>query len=70
MSIWGSSCDSERMKLLTLLFFAATLFAADPVMPDTAIMNVTHPDKINWQKGATQDVATLQGDPSKPGLYM
>lgn len=58
------------MKLLTLLLACSSLFAADPVMPDQAIMKVTLPDKINWQKGATQDVATLQGDPSKPGLYM
>jgi uncharacterized RmlC-like cupin family protein len=58
------------MKLLILLLASACLFAADPVMPDTAIMKVTLPDKINWRKGTTSDTALLQGDPSKPGIYM
>lgn len=58
------------MKLLPLLLITASLFAADPAFPDPAIMKVTLPDKIDWRIGPTQDTATLQGDPSKPGLYM
>jgi quercetin dioxygenase-like cupin family protein len=55
------------MKLLTLLLASAALFAAEP---DPAIMKVTLPDKIEWRKGASSDTAMLQGDPSKPGIYM
>ena len=58
------------MKLLTLLLACAALFAAEPAFPAPAIMKVTLPDKINWQKGVASDTALLQGDPSKPGLYM
>ncbi len=61
------------MKLVTLLFASVALFAQTVVsqtMPDPAIMKVTLPDKINWQRSASSDTAILQGDPSKPGLYI
>ena len=37
---------------------------------DPQSITVTLPDKINWQKGANNETATLQGDPSKPGIYV
>ncbi len=55
------------MKLLLLLASTA-LFAQ--TLPDPKIMSVTLPDKIDWRKGASSDTALLQGDPSKPGLYI
>lgn len=38
--------------------------------PDPKAVVFTLPDKIEWKKGAGADNATLQGDPSKPGLYI
>lgn len=44
------------------------LFGAD--LPDPKIMSVTLPENIEWRKSASSDTAILQGDPSKPGLYI
>ena len=41
--------------------------AADP---DPKIILYTAPDKIVWRKGAASDTALIQGDPSKPGIYI
>jgi quercetin dioxygenase-like cupin family protein len=38
--------------------------------PDPKIISYTLPENIPWQKGANTDTAILQGDPSKPGLYI
>jgi len=38
--------------------------------PDPKIVSYTLPDKIQWRKGANADTATIQGDPSKPGIYI
>jgi hypothetical protein len=38
--------------------------------PDPKAVTVTIPDKIEWRKGANSDTANVQGDPSKPGLYI
>ena len=38
--------------------------------PDPKAVSYTVPDKIEWRKGANADTATLQGDPSKPGIYI
>lgn len=38
--------------------------------PDPKAVTFTLPDKIDWKKGPAQDTATLQGDPSKPGIYI
>lgn len=38
--------------------------------PDPKAITFTLPDKIDWKKGAANDTAILQGDPSKPGLYI
>ena len=41
--------------------------AADP---DPKVVTYTAPDKIVWKTGAAADTATIQGDPSKPGVYI
>jgi len=38
--------------------------------PDPKALTYTLPENIKWNKGANQDNAILQGDPSKPGLYV
>jgi hypothetical protein len=38
--------------------------------PDPKIISYTLPDNIVWKKSANTDTATLQGDPSKPGVYI
>lgn len=38
--------------------------------PDPKAITYTLPDKIDWKKGPNNDTAILQGDPSKPGLYI
>lgn len=55
------------------VFLAAVVFVLAPVRasePDPKAVAVTLPDKIQWRKGAGNDTATVQGDPSKPGLYI
>ncbi|HLQ76973.1 MAG TPA: cupin domain-containing protein [Terriglobia bacterium] len=37
---------------------------------DPKAITYTLPENIPWQKGTTSDSANLQGDPSKPGLYI
>ena len=38
--------------------------------PDPKAVIFTLPDKIEWRLGEASDNATLQGDPSKPGVYI
>jgi hypothetical protein len=38
--------------------------------PDPKAVIYTLPDKIEWRVGEASDNATLQGDPSKPGVYI
>jgi hypothetical protein len=38
--------------------------------PDPKAVVFTLPDKIDWRKGEASDNATIQGDPSKPGIYI
>ncbi len=38
--------------------------------PDPKSVSYTLPDKINWRKGEASDSVMLQGDPSKPGVYI
>jgi hypothetical protein len=38
--------------------------------PDPKAVIFTLPDKIEWKIGEASDNATLQGDPSKPGVYV
>ncbi len=52
---------------------AATAFLMVPgraAEPDPKIISFKLPDQINWRKTATADTATIQGDTSKPGLYI
>jgi hypothetical protein len=52
---------------------AAILFLFLPgraAEPDPKAIFYTLPDKIAWKKGANADNAILQGDPSKPGIYV
>jgi len=38
--------------------------------PDPKMISYTLPENIQWRKTEAQDSATLQGDPSKPGVYV
>jgi hypothetical protein len=66
------------MKLyaaLALLLVLVSVQAADapkepPKEPPKEIMSITPSDQIKWNKTATFDTAVLQGDPSKPGIYV
>lgn len=37
---------------------------------DPKAISFTLPDQIPWRKGANADMATILGDPSKPGVYI
>jgi quercetin dioxygenase-like cupin family protein len=58
------------MRFVALFALAAFLLPIRAAEPDPKVMSYTLPEKINWVKGAASDTATLQGDPSKPGLYV
>jgi hypothetical protein len=51
---------------------AATLCLAPArsAEPDSKAVAYTLPDKIEWKKGANSDTANVQGDSSKPGIYI
>ena len=51
----------------TALFVLVPGRAAEP---DPKVMTVTLPDNIPWKKAANNDTAMIQGDPSKPGVYI
>src|SRR5690349_20971990 len=62
-----------RHRLMRYAAVAAAVFAFVPgraAEPDPKSIAITLPDKIQWRTGANQDTATLQGDPSKPGIYI
>ena len=61
------------MRAFTSVVLAALALLLIPgraAEPDPKAITYTLPDKIQWNKGANQDNAILQGDPSKPGLYV
>jgi hypothetical protein len=61
------------MKAVLYTFVIAAgvfLTAGRAAEPDPKAVFFTLPDKIDWKIGAGSDNATLQGDPSKPGLYV
>jgi hypothetical protein len=65
----------ERMSLLRrstrlLLATAILLIPGRSAEPDPKAVSYTLPDKLEWKKGDNNDTATVQGDPSKPGLYI
>src|ERR1700719_4669935 len=64
---------SSLRRLIPSALAAATLFLFVPgraAEPDPRAVSYTLPDKIQWKKGSNTDTAVLQGDPSKPGIYI
>ena len=55
---------------VSLAVAAFLLVPVRAVEPDPKAVTVTLPDHIQWRKGAGNDTATVQGDPSKPGIYI
>ncbi len=49
---------------------AVVLIPSRAAEPDPKAVVYTLPDKIEWKKSDNSDTANLQGDPSKPGLYI
>lgn len=49
---------------------AALLVPGRAAEPDPKIISYTLPSNIPWKKGPNADTALLQGDPSKPGVYI
>jgi quercetin dioxygenase-like cupin family protein len=58
------------MRYIAAFALALFLVPTQAAEPDPKVMSITLPDKINWVEGAQSDNAILQGDPSKPGLYV
>ena len=61
------------MRSFLLVLAGAVAFAivsGRAAEPDPKAITYTIPEKIQWNKGANQDNAVLQGDPTKPGLYI
>ncbi len=63
--------------LQRLIFPALAVAALLPVTasraadrPDPKLVSVKLPDEIQWRKSENADTANIQGDPSKPGLYI
>ncbi len=38
--------------------------------PDPKVLSYTLPENIPWKKSPNSDTALIQGDPSKPGVYI
>ncbi len=60
-------------RLLPAVALAASLFFLIPTQaaePDPKIISYVLPDKIPWKVGKNADTANLEGDPSKPGIYI
>lgn len=53
-----------------LVAAAILLIPGRAAEPDPKAISYTLPDKIEWKKGANADTATIQGDPTKPGIYI
>lgn len=76
----GSTTLCDSMKIMSAIRFvihsallAATAFLLVPgraAEPDPKAVHYTAPDKIVWRTGPNADTATIQGDPSKPGIYI
>ena len=66
------------MSMLCRLIFPAVAVAAlFPLVPtraqerpDPKRVSITLPDEIHWKKAPNADTAVIQGDPSKPGIYI
>lgn len=46
------------------------LYPSQAAEPDSKAVLFTLPDKIAWKTAEASDSAMLQGDPSKPGIYI
>lgn len=63
----------SRLRRFTPLVPLAGILLFTPgraAEPDPKAVSYTMPDKIEWRKSAASDTATIQGDPSKPGIYI
>jgi hypothetical protein len=62
----------SKRRVLPVLLFAAICFFLPirAAQPDPKSVAFTLPDNIQWRKSANSDTATIQGDPSKPGIYI
>lgn len=61
----------RRPILLSLLAVIAFLSApGHAAEPNPKSVSYTLPNKLAWEKGANSDSVTIQGDPSKPGIYI
>jgi hypothetical protein len=63
----------EAIKPAIAIFVAASAVLLVPgraAQPDPKAVSITLPDKIEWKKGDASDTALVQGDPSKPGVYI
>ena len=63
--------------LRRLLFPALVAAALIPLIPsraadrpDPKLVTIKLPDEIQWRKSEANDQATIQGDPTKPGIYI
>ncbi len=61
---------TKQISVLVILLAGLVVSQSHAADPDPKIMSVTLPDKIDWKKSANADTAILQGDPSKPGMYI
>jgi hypothetical protein len=64
---------SASRRFIPLVLFAAAMGVLVPgraAEPDPKVVTYTLPDKIQWRNGTNADTANVQGDPSKPGIYI
>lgn len=61
---------TKLLPTFTVALASLAMFPVRAADPDPKIMAVTLPEKINWNNGPNADIATLHGDPSKPGIYI
>jgi hypothetical protein len=66
---------SGLQRIVRVALFVAVIVCPGSVAlvgatPDPKAISFTLPENIQWRKGAASDNAILQGDPSKPGLYI
>jgi hypothetical protein len=74
----AQGCDRLRIMYMLRSAISSALVAAAAFIlvpghaaePDPKIVTYTAPDNIAWRKGRAADTATVQGDPSKPGIYI
>src|SRR5271154_2355350 len=60
----------RSLPLFLVAAAAALLVPIRAAQPDPKTISYTPPDKLEWKKGAAADTVLIQGDPSKPGIYI